>query len=343
MPPFTFKDTPCGDIVCHCSTSFINATLLNATLLWVAIFTCFIVAAADGCEKCYACLGAQSTCNDVPGMTLEYAVAISTASRMFGLYLMLTGAWFWNYVSPALEAMYPPPLLHTAMRVLMVVACFLYYINPPHIEAEHSMCSTDAGTSITYFDDQYRNNQACIRTNALDQYQQSPSQRFSVVFFWVIIFIITAIINCQMITLGLMNWNQGGQGVQICMGLFRICIFVVMLVMTILAATASSDTRLERGASIFWYELSAHMMLLLYFLTFFYELGKNKLAKDDQQANQTETNLQDGQAHRSNIQLQNVVEHKSPVHTQFDSSDAMPDMGSMGALTSSAAPMPVGI
>merc|ERR1711871_293954 len=98
---------------------------------------CFIIAVSDGCSDCYPCNSNQDTCVEVPGMTLEYAVAISTASRVFALYLMLTCAFYWVYVSPALETLYPPALMHAGLRVLVMAGCILYFLNPPHIEAEH--------------------------------------------------------------------------------------------------------------------------------------------------------------------------------------------------------------
>lgn len=349
--PFTFRDTPCGDIVCSCDTaSLFNANVINSILMWVTMTTFFIIATADGCEKCYACVEGQDTCTDVPGMTLEYAVAISTANRLYGLYLMCTGAWFWMYISPVLESSYPPALLHLLTRLLVVVACFIYYINPPHIQAQHNMCSTDAGArvfidSVPVAGTNLFQQNTCIFTSPIDQYEKDAGQEFSVIFYWVVFLLVTAIINCQMLTLIFMNWSEGGQGVRILVAIGRVVIWIVMFTMIVLAGATAGQTNQERGSSIFYYELSGHMMLLLYLATLFYEVAKEKLDKDLQEANQTTENLQDGQAHRSHIQLQNITEHKSPIHSQMTMGDDDSDIlqTNMGALSSAATPMPVGI
>lgn len=158
----------------------VSANICNCILLFILMITCFVGGIWYGCSNCYACFTHQKwgSCLQVHGMTLEYAVAVSTASRVYACYIIMLAVYYCTYASPAMTNAYPACLPFSIFtRIFVAFASFMYFANPPHIEADHQTC-VDIPYSMT------TGQEVCISINPVDQYSHTAMQELSVVIFW---------------------------------------------------------------------------------------------------------------------------------------------------------------
>jgi len=206
--------------------------------------------------------------DDSPGMSVEFALATSTASRMYGIYIMLLATFIFVYVCPAVGGVYPPDRLQTFIKISVVGACVFYLSQLPYVEGRHRTCadgpikSTPSGQEM------------CIVVNPRSLFKHTDLQNTATVIFWVMLLVLLFIITVLTFLHYADEDRASFRTTQLIVGAVRVVCFLVAVIFIIMAAVESGQDADNRGAEIFWYQIWSHTAILIFLFTSLIELSR---------------------------------------------------------------------